>query len=305
MTPQQQFNQMQQGSVEIPIMRESGQPMQNHGQNMRPQFHGAQIHQMPQEAAGQQGQRVYPNLHQAQPPRGPPQTGQNQQSVPQKTYQASPKVSRDVRGNRSGNQSPRTPQRNPNLGPQDQGSANNSRSSTPFKEMTQMEKIDLIRNNVEDLRRDVDEFKGGKGDKQYINLEEMLTRNMLKLDLIDSEGNSDIRLARKNVVRSVQQALDQLELKGMTYTPPTESDKIVDNTQTDASRPLMSEQNMQGQQQNSVPENNGYAQTPVNNANAPSAPPSNANGGQSAPPPSGQPEPTRVKEMVLNSEVAC
>ncbi|XP_064652621.1 BAG family molecular chaperone regulator 3-like [Lineus longissimus] len=303
-TPQHQYRTPQ-GSVDIPILRESGHP--NSGQNARPQHPGTQSRPMPQQQDSpvHQGSRVYPNLHQAQPPRSSPQN----QGAAQKTYQASPTINRnvqDVRGAKPGNQSPRTPQRNPNLAPQEQGSANNSRASTPSKDMTQMEKIDMIRSNVEKLRRDVDEYIGPKSDKNFIYLEEMLTRNMLKLDLIESDGNSDIRTARKNVVRSVQQALDQLELKGMTYTPPTESDELVGSERCDGAQ-LVNEQKGQGHSlQDTASNDYDNTQNRVTNSNEPGAPPRNANGGpSSAPPGDHQAPPTKVKEMVLNSEVPC
>ena len=66
-----------------------------------------------------------------------------------------------------------------------------------------------------ELEVGVNEWTGVKGDKRFAYLEEMLTRLLIRLDHINSEGREDIRLMRKEAVKSVQSALDRLELKGM------------------------------------------------------------------------------------------
>lgn len=68
-----------------------------------------------------------------------------------------------------------------------------------------------IQKEVEELKQRVDTFKGAKTDKEYIYLDEMLTRNLLKLDNIDSEGKDEVRAARKEVIKLIQQCINHLE----------------------------------------------------------------------------------------------
>jgi len=49
--------------------------------------------------------------------------------------------------------------------------------------------------------------------KQYVYLEEMLTRLLLRLDGVDTCGSERIRMMRKDAIVSIQAILDQLELK--------------------------------------------------------------------------------------------
>jgi len=68
---------------------------------------------------------------------------------------------------------------------------------------------------VAQLQPRVDGFAGSKTDKEYRYLEEMLTRQILRLDSVDSAGMDAIRQARKRVVAIINAAVDVLELKAM------------------------------------------------------------------------------------------
>lgn len=59
----------------------------------------------------------------------------------------------------------------------------------------------------------VDKFGGIRGDRQYMYIDEMLTRNLLKLDTIDTNGRDSIRLARKEAIRCIQASITVLEGK--------------------------------------------------------------------------------------------
>lgn len=76
-----------------------------------------------------------------------------------------------------------------------------------------MEAIQQIAAKANELKSTVEEFSGNKCDKQYVFLEEMLTQLLIKLDKIESYGQENIRMMRKNAVRTVQMTIDQLELK--------------------------------------------------------------------------------------------
>lgn len=64
-------------------------------------------------------------------------------------------------------------------------------------------KIQDIQRDVLELMGKVEQFKGRRQDKEYVYLDEMLTRNLLKLDTIDTNGKDSIRLARKEAIKYV------------------------------------------------------------------------------------------------------
>lgn len=51
------------------------------------------------------------------------------------------------------------------------------------------------------------------GDREYLEMEELLTRTLLDLDKIDTEGNEQLRSARKNAVLTVQSLIGSLDAK--------------------------------------------------------------------------------------------
>lgn len=73
-------------------------------------------------------------------------------------------------------------------------------------------KIQLIQKDVLELMTSVENFTGqSKKDKEYIYLDEMLTRNLIKLDDIETEGKENIRLARKEAIKCIQKCITVLE----------------------------------------------------------------------------------------------
>lgn len=80
-------------------------------------------------------------------------------------------------------------------------------------ENSTLQQIAVILQNVEDLVLRVEAYSGTGRDKQFRFLDEMLTRCMLRLDDIDTEGREDIRSARKAAVMEVQSCIDKLEAK--------------------------------------------------------------------------------------------
>jgi len=87
-----------------------------------------------------------------------------------------------------------------------------SRSSSPVVESA-LSTVQHIGTDVLQYEARIQNFSGTMQDKEYKYLEEMLTRHLLRLDNIQSDGDSEIRDARKMVVRNVQQLLDYLNLK--------------------------------------------------------------------------------------------
>ena len=89
-----------------------------------------------------------------------------------------------------------------------------ARAPSPVQpNMTPLQQVQLILQEANELQERVNVFNGAKGDKDYMYLEEMLTRKLLKLDNIMSEGNEEIRNTRRQAVKTVQSSLDHLELK--------------------------------------------------------------------------------------------
>ena len=54
------------------------------------------------------------------------------------------------------------------------------------------------------------------GDENYIFIEEMLTRQLLALDSVQSDGNEELRLLRRSIVKQVHGLLTSLEMKAKT-----------------------------------------------------------------------------------------
>nr|XP_018905149.1 PREDICTED: BAG domain-containing protein Samui isoform X2 [Bemisia tabaci] len=101
--------------------------------------------------------------------------------------------------------------------------------AAPPKPKTAMEKVEEVQKEVDDLRKQVDEFQGkSRQEKAYLYLDEMLTRELIKLDNIETEGKEDVRMARKNAIKSIQNAISVLESK--VPLPPTSP--VVDNSET-------------------------------------------------------------------------
>lgn len=85
--------------------------------------------------------------------------------------------------------------------------------SEPPKVSTPIQQIQMIKEDVSKLMEQVEQFTGKTKDKQYIYLDEMLTRNLLKLDDIDTQGQENIRVTRKEAIKCIQAAISLLETK--------------------------------------------------------------------------------------------
>ncbi|XP_071443344.1 BAG domain-containing protein Samui [Hetaerina americana] len=74
-------------------------------------------------------------------------------------------------------------------------------------------RVQAIVEEVNKLKNKVESFSGSRSDKEYIYLDEMLTRNLLKLDDIETEGKDSIRQARKEAIRLIERCISLLESK--------------------------------------------------------------------------------------------
>lgn len=78
-----------------------------------------------------------------------------------------------------------------------------------------LKKIDNISMQAAELENEVNNFKGVSKDKQYIKIEESVTKLLIQLDAIESLGNENLRNKRKACIKQLQQTSDMLELIGM------------------------------------------------------------------------------------------
>lgn len=113
------------------------------------------------------------------------------------------------------------------------------RSPSPVPpNMTLLEQIELIMAEARKQQIEVDKFVGSKKDKLFLMIEEMLTRLLIKLDRIDSEGKEEIRNARRDAVKQVQASLDLLESKASGENsdgPEQKQQKLEDESTCDNS----------------------------------------------------------------------
>ncbi|XP_075071644.1 BAG family molecular chaperone regulator 3 isoform X2 [Mixophyes fleayi] len=73
--------------------------------------------------------------------------------------------------------------------------------------------VERILDRVQALQEAVANLQDSKNEKKYLMLEEYLTKELLALDSVDPEGRADVRQARRDGVRKVQNILEILEQK--------------------------------------------------------------------------------------------
>ncbi|CAG2111688.1 unnamed protein product [Medioppia subpectinata] len=84
------------------------------------------------------------------------------------------------------------------------------------KVVVKVNPLESIHNTLSDLKKyesEVNGFNGTANDKKYKYLDEMLTRCMIKLDTIETDGNEEVRKARKGAVIAVNKCITLLESK--------------------------------------------------------------------------------------------
>ncbi|XP_028312810.1 BAG family molecular chaperone regulator 4 [Gouania willdenowi] len=92
-------------------------------------------------------------------------------------------------------------------------SAPGQTGAPPLSDNPGLAKVQMVMGRVMLLQEDVDEFVGKKSDKSYRCLEELLTKELLELDSVETLGQDNVRQARKEAVQRIQAILDQLERK--------------------------------------------------------------------------------------------
>lgn len=106
----------------------------------------------------------------------------------------------------------------------------------PSQKLDPMARINLVQKEVDEFAAQVEKYNGtSRTEKQYLYLDEMLTRNLIKLDTIEVEGNESLRVARKNVIKSIQKAISLLESKVPIPTPVEQPDFDEEANQNESS----------------------------------------------------------------------
>jgi len=109
--------------------------------------------------------------------------------------------------------SPR-PEQTPVVQPSTQTEQQQQPEQPPVNPKDPLYRVGLVQKEVDDLKILIDNFNGNsRSDKEYIILDEFLTRNLIKLDDIETEGKEEVRAARKNTIKSIQRCISVLENK--------------------------------------------------------------------------------------------
>ncbi|XP_075973888.1 BAG domain-containing protein starvin isoform X2 [Anticarsia gemmatalis] len=138
---------------------------------------------------------------------------------------------------------PQQQQRQPS--PQQQAPQREQTPPQPKQQPSANDPITLIlsiQTDVLNLMTEVENFKGTKKDKKYLFLDEMLTRNLIKLDNIETDGKENIRQARKEAIKCIQKCIAVLEAKADSnanvQSQPQADVEMKENVEAQAAEPV-------------------------------------------------------------------
>ncbi|CAG7835348.1 unnamed protein product [Allacma fusca] len=112
------------------------------------------------------------------------------------------------------------PATSPNQANNDESQSVPPPQKKPTPATSQLEKVDAVSQDVKQLEKQITEFTGNSKNKEYLFLDEMLTRNLIKLDNIETEGKEDVRNARKSCIKLIQKCITDLEAKLLANNNP-------------------------------------------------------------------------------------
>ncbi|VDQ06544.1 unnamed protein product, partial [Trichobilharzia regenti] len=98
----------------------------------------------------------------------------------------------------------------------DDNNENSDNSETTNHQSTPLDPMSLIeqaQSELEEVKAEINEFFPSFKDKKYLLLEDKLEKLTLRLDNIDSAGDSAIRNKRREVILAIQNVLKNLEDK--------------------------------------------------------------------------------------------
>ncbi|XP_019632727.1 PREDICTED: BAG family molecular chaperone regulator 3-like [Branchiostoma belcheri] len=209
-----QNGQQSKGFTQIPVQHESSaqQPRTRHMDHVaEPSQRGPQPGVSPQQA-----RRLYPPRGGSPKPASPQAQTVNSRvrDVPIQRVQTPPSGS-PQQPRREKLETP-PPQIQPQPEPAREQPPPEPEPAQPQPKPSSLEKIEKIMADVNQLYNEVQDFRGRKEDnlKEYLRLEEFLTKCLLQLDGVETEGIAEVRTARKQAVVKCQQALTDLDSKG-------------------------------------------------------------------------------------------
>lgn len=86
-------------------------------------------------------------------------------------------------------------------------------SGTQTAEEEKLDAIKTVLTRAKELYRRVQMFEGSRQDKEFLYLEEHLTRCLLGLDLINADGLQNVKLTRKTAVKEILSVITNLETR--------------------------------------------------------------------------------------------
>lgn len=79
-------------------------------------------------------------------------------------------------------------------------------TAAPTQEDRVQAQIEKVTAAVAELTQRIEKFRGSKRDKEYLYLDEMLTRHLLSLDCVETHGNDKLRMLRKETIKSINRS---------------------------------------------------------------------------------------------------
>uniref|UniRef100_A0A6A7FXA0 Mediator of RNA polymerase II transcription subunit 12 n=1 Tax=Hirondellea gigas TaxID=1518452 RepID=A0A6A7FXA0_9CRUS len=215
----------------------------------RPQ---SNYHQQQQHPQHQQEQQYYQQPQQQQQQK--PQQHTQQQQHPQQQQQQHPQQQQ---------QHPQQQQQHPSQGvheipiqpQQQQARPPSPQPHPPPVKLTPLQKIEKVRNDNEELMKKVDDFEGPKKGREFIYLDEMLTRALISLDDIDPDGHDEIRQARRALIKDINSKISLLEKKASAVPAKEPSPATSDSTATNGVKPESGGDSKPSEQINSSKDN--------------------------------------------------
>lgn len=99
--------------------------------------------------------------------------------------------------------------------------------------------IAAVAGSVAEYSERVGKFTGGRKSKEFLYLDEMLTRALLQLDNVNPDGRQDVRQARRAVIKEINSSIAALEAKA------NEGDKLEKEGEQPAAEPMEAQANEQ------------------------------------------------------------
>jgi BCL2-associated athanogene 3 len=78
-------------------------------------------------------------------------------------------------------------------------------------------------------------FQGSRSDKEYLYLDDMLTKQLIALDGIDTAGREEIRQLRKDSIAFVNSCLSRLDEKATEHGAQQQQHQAKESTTADQS----------------------------------------------------------------------